>query len=85
MGKEYKQLQKEVLERTLIPSDYAVAKACLEIKGETDIMTVASSYEISEDTVYEFVTCLGDLLGQDEEFQKVTGKPFVKEKSKRVG
>lgn len=78
MKKGYKKLQKEVLEKRLISSDYDVAKSCFDIKGPSDVATVASSHQISEDTAYEFITCLGDLLGQDKDFQKMTAKQLKK-------
>lgn len=80
MKKEYRQLQNDILERELIASDYEVARACLNIKGISDVKEVSMSSQIPEPTIYEFITCLGDLLGQDQDFQKMTTRQFVKKR-----
>ncbi len=80
MENNYRQLQREILERNLISSDYDVARTCLEIKGSSDITALASSYQIPEPIVYEFITCLGALLGQDEDFRRITTRQLVKRK-----
>lgn len=80
MKKDYKQLQKKILERDLISSDYDIARTCFNIKGPSDVAAVAFSHQLPEETIYEFITCLGDLLGQDEDFKRVTTRQFIKKR-----